>query len=503
MTPAIRLLEASGVAFSIHEYERGEELKDFGREAAESLGLPFDQVFKTLVVDLDDGRGLAVAVLPVSCLLSMKLVAAAFGAKRATMADQRAAERSSGYVVGGISPLGQKRVLRTAVDESAELFDEIYVSGGRRGLDIAVAPADLVRLLDAVVAPITALTRGPAVWARQRAGWRIRASMRATRVRAGGCDAASRARQPIGRRAIALRQHEAQGTGEFGAEAHPYGQLVGLVFGRVADHVGDRVAAADRRGEHPRQPAEDRRGHGADRGDGRRPLPETPGGGLGHVLQVEPDPRQHHHRHRQPVAERDRHRVQPEVVAQLVGEHPAQLRRRQFGDRERGHHDEVAAAGERVHLVGVDHAHDVPARRKPVRFGDPGPDRFDHRRLGRRRSAGAQDRREHEHLERPHEHQQSDGEEGDGEHPVVDAEDDREREPEHRQGEQREGQHADHRDERPQCAALHPPCPLSRDHAGDRIRPDSRDLVWIGAATEPMVTSERSPPSGRRSAPGR
>jgi len=156
MTPAIRLLETSGVAFSIHEYERGEELKDFGREAAESLGLSFDQVFKTLVVDLDDGRGLAVAVLPVSCLLSMKLVAAAFGAKRATMADQRAAERSSGYVVGGISPLGQKRVLRTAVDESAELFDEIYVSGGRRGLDIAVAPADLVRLLDAVVAPITA-----------------------------------------------------------------------------------------------------------------------------------------------------------------------------------------------------------------------------------------------------------------------------------------------------------------------------------------------------------
>ena len=128
----------------------------FGREAAESLGLPFDQVFKTLVVDLDDGRGLAVAVLPVSCLLSMKLVAAALGAKRATMADQRAAERSSGYVVGGISPLGQKRLLPTVLDESAELFDEIYVSGGRRGLDIAVAPADLIDLLRAVVAPITA-----------------------------------------------------------------------------------------------------------------------------------------------------------------------------------------------------------------------------------------------------------------------------------------------------------------------------------------------------------
>ncbi len=156
MTPAIRLLEASGTPFSIHDYERGEELKDFGREAAESLGLPFDQVFKTLVVDVDDGLGLAVAVLPVSCLLSMKLVAAALGAKRAAMADQRAAERSSGYVVGGISPLGQKRVLPTVIDESAELFDEVYVSGGRRGLDIALAPADLIGLLDAVVAPITA-----------------------------------------------------------------------------------------------------------------------------------------------------------------------------------------------------------------------------------------------------------------------------------------------------------------------------------------------------------
>lgn len=156
MTPAVRLLESAGIDFSVHEYERGEDLKDFGREAAEALDLPFDQVFKTLVVSLDDGAALAVAVLPVSCLLSMKLVAAALGAKRASMADQRAAERSSGYVVGGISPLGQKRVLPTVIDESAELFDRIYVSGGKRGLDIALAPADLVALLDAVVAPITA-----------------------------------------------------------------------------------------------------------------------------------------------------------------------------------------------------------------------------------------------------------------------------------------------------------------------------------------------------------
>ncbi len=154
MTPAVRMLEAAGIDFSIHEYDRGDDLKDFGREAAEALGLPYDQVFKTLVVDGD--HGLAVAVLPVSCQLSMKLVAAAFGIKRVAMADPRAAERSSGYVVGGISPLGQRKVLPTVIDETVELFDEVYVSGGKRGMDIALRPGDLVDVLAAVVAPITA-----------------------------------------------------------------------------------------------------------------------------------------------------------------------------------------------------------------------------------------------------------------------------------------------------------------------------------------------------------
>ena len=153
------MLEAAGIDFTVSEYDRhlsGDgELRDFGREAAEALGLSTDEVFKTLVV-ISEADELIVAVLPVSCQLSMKLVAAAAGVKKVTMCDSAVAERSSGYVVGGISPLGQRRRLRTMIDESAELFDRIYVSGGRRGLDVGLAPADLVALLDATVSPITA-----------------------------------------------------------------------------------------------------------------------------------------------------------------------------------------------------------------------------------------------------------------------------------------------------------------------------------------------------------
>lgn len=154
VTPAVVALDAAGIAYTIHEYERGEDLRDFGREAAVALGLDHDQVFKTLVVVADDE--LVVAVVPVSCQLSMKRVAAAMGAKKAVMCDPARAERSSGYIVGGISPIGQRKPLRTVVDESAELFDVVYVSGGRRGMDIGLAPNDMVNVLDAVVAPITA-----------------------------------------------------------------------------------------------------------------------------------------------------------------------------------------------------------------------------------------------------------------------------------------------------------------------------------------------------------
>lgn len=154
MTPAVVALVDAGIAHTIHEYDRGDDLHDFGREAADALGLDHDQVFKTLVVVADDE--MVVAIVPVSCQLSMKRVASAVGAKKAAMCDPAAAERSSGYIVGGISPIGQRKRLRTVIDETAELFDTVYVSGGRRGMDIGLAPGDLIGLLDAIVAPITA-----------------------------------------------------------------------------------------------------------------------------------------------------------------------------------------------------------------------------------------------------------------------------------------------------------------------------------------------------------
>ena len=151
-TPATVALTAAGVSFTQHAYEHDPGAGSFGLEAADVLGLPPEPVFKTLLVD--SGAGLAVAVVPVSGRLDLKATAAALGVKRVTMADPAAAQRSSGYVVGGISPVGQKRDLPTVVDESAELFQVIYVSGGRRGLDLGLSPADLVRVTGAVVADI-------------------------------------------------------------------------------------------------------------------------------------------------------------------------------------------------------------------------------------------------------------------------------------------------------------------------------------------------------------
>lgn len=148
------------MAYVAHEYEHTDGAPGgYGLEAAAKLGLDPDRVFKTLLVSFDDGSGRgaqAVAVVPVSGKLSLKAMGIALGTKRIEMCDPRLAERTTGYVVGGISPFGQRKRLRTVVDEMATLYDTIFVSGGRRGLDLEVAPGDLVRVLDATVADIAA-----------------------------------------------------------------------------------------------------------------------------------------------------------------------------------------------------------------------------------------------------------------------------------------------------------------------------------------------------------
>ena len=141
-TPATVALTRAGVAFTVHAYEHDPAAPSYGLEAAEVLGLPPEQVFKTLLADVDGA--LVVAIVPVAGKLDLKALAAAVGGKRAAMADPAAAERATGYVLGGISPLGQRRTLRTVLDESALAFDTVYVSGGRRGLDLGLSPADLV-----------------------------------------------------------------------------------------------------------------------------------------------------------------------------------------------------------------------------------------------------------------------------------------------------------------------------------------------------------------------
>ncbi|MFD8598236.1 Cys-tRNA(Pro) deacylase [Kitasatospora sp. NPDC059646] len=146
-TPATVALDAAAVPFTVHEYVHDPAAGSYGAEAAEVLGIPPERVFKTLVAETDGT--LAVAVVPVSGQLDLKALAAALGTKRAAMAEPAAAERSTGYVLGGISPLGQRRKLRTVVDATALGHPTIYVSAGRRGMEIELAPADLVRLTNA------------------------------------------------------------------------------------------------------------------------------------------------------------------------------------------------------------------------------------------------------------------------------------------------------------------------------------------------------------------
>ncbi len=153
MTPGINIARQHKIVHRVHEYAHDASSESYGLEAAEKLGVPGEQVFKTLVVVLDS-KELAVGVVPVTSMLSMKLIAKAAGAKKAAMADPADVERTTGYVLGGVSPLGQKKRLKTVIDSSAEKFATIYVSAGRRGLEIELGPVDLKKLTNGLFAEI-------------------------------------------------------------------------------------------------------------------------------------------------------------------------------------------------------------------------------------------------------------------------------------------------------------------------------------------------------------
>jgi len=153
-TPATALLAKQKVTHRVHAYSHDPRAASYGAEVAAALGVPPERCFKTLVADVDGA--LAVAVVPVTGSLDLKALAGALGGKRAVMADPTLAERTTGYVRGGISPLGQRKRLPTVVDESARAQATVYVSAGRRGLQVELAPDDLVRITGAVVAPIAA-----------------------------------------------------------------------------------------------------------------------------------------------------------------------------------------------------------------------------------------------------------------------------------------------------------------------------------------------------------
>jgi Cys-tRNA(Pro)/Cys-tRNA(Cys) deacylase len=154
-TPATVALDAAEVVYRLHSYAHDPANRRFGEEAAEALGVDPLRIFKTLVVDVGGARPeLAVAVVPVAGQLSLKLFATALGAKRAAMADPALVARSTGYVLGGVSPVGQKAPLPTVIDETAQLWDTVYVSAGKRGLQLELSPADLARVTGAGFADI-------------------------------------------------------------------------------------------------------------------------------------------------------------------------------------------------------------------------------------------------------------------------------------------------------------------------------------------------------------
>ncbi|MEN8251170.1 MAG: Cys-tRNA(Pro) deacylase [Bacteroidota bacterium] len=147
MTPAINIAKKNKIIYKIREYEHDPVSESYGLEAAEKLDIPEERIFKTLVVNIEN-KELAVAVVPVSSMLSLKLMAKAAGAKKAEMANKADVQRSTGYVLGGVSPLGQKKKLKTFIDGSAQAFETILVSAGRRGLEIELSPVDLKILVN-------------------------------------------------------------------------------------------------------------------------------------------------------------------------------------------------------------------------------------------------------------------------------------------------------------------------------------------------------------------
>jgi Cys-tRNA(Pro)/Cys-tRNA(Cys) deacylase len=151
-TPAVRAAAGAGVNYTLHRYDHDPDAESYAEEAATELDVPIERVFKTLVTTVD--AQLVVAVVPAAHQLDLKALASALGGRKATMAHPYEAERATGYVVGGISPLGQKRRLRTVVDASANTFTTVFVSAGRRGLELELAPSDLIRLTGAGVAPL-------------------------------------------------------------------------------------------------------------------------------------------------------------------------------------------------------------------------------------------------------------------------------------------------------------------------------------------------------------
>jgi Cys-tRNA(Pro)/Cys-tRNA(Cys) deacylase len=154
MTPAVKLLDKLNIPYQLHHYHHDDSATSFGLEAAEKLAVNAEMIFKTLVVETEDNT-LAVAIVPVDKQLNLKSIAKSLPCKKVVMADPKRVQTTTGYVLGGVSPFGQKKRLSTILDNSAVQFDSIFVSGGKRGLEIELSPKDLVTVLNAKTSAIS------------------------------------------------------------------------------------------------------------------------------------------------------------------------------------------------------------------------------------------------------------------------------------------------------------------------------------------------------------